>query len=122
MSGHSDHCSYRTNLLSFRLGGMPPNLKLEDIMKSVLVLAALLASGSAHAYSSLKHSCVEVHVAVLNNGAMIIHTGHGTYDRYVSGSSYCPAGLFARNAWVPTADNNACFVGYTCESGGDGGL
>lgn len=91
-------------------------------MKTVLVLAALLGSGSAHAYSSLKHSCVEVRASVQSHGAVIIHTGHGNYDRYVSGSSYCPMGLFARNAWVPTADSHACYVGYTCEAGGDGGI
>jgi hypothetical protein len=87
---------------------------LEVFMKTVLVLAGLLAAGSAHAYSSLRHTCAEAQDAVQSNGAMVIHTGHGTYDRYVSSGYYCSAGEWTYPAWIPTADADSCFVGYTC--------
>ncbi|MGZ3694459.1 MAG: hypothetical protein ACXWQO_09760 [Bdellovibrionota bacterium] len=92
-------------------------------MKSVFFLmAALLVSGSAHAFSSLRHSCAEAQALVSNNGAVIIHTGHGTYDRYVSSGYYCATGEYAKVAWIPTMDNANCWVGYYCQTEDHGGF
>lgn len=83
-------------------------------MKALFVIAGLLAAGSAHAYSSVRHSCAESQALVQSRGAVVIHTGHGTYDRYVSSGYYCATGEWTAPAWIPSADEDSCFVGYTC--------
>lgn len=91
-------------------------------MKTVLVLAALLTSGAAHArFDSLKHSCEAAQARVQSRGATIIHSGRHIYDRYVSRVGYCAQGQSIKPAWIPTADASHCWVGYTCCDMGDGG-
>ena len=59
--------------------------------------------------------CGDVANLVSLNGARVITTGDGTYDRYVAAQRYCTRGETTKPAWIPTADNPQCFVGYTCE-------
>jgi hypothetical protein len=51
---------------------------------------------------------------VARQGAVVLSTGRFAYDRYVSGGAYCVIGETTEPAWVATADNPQCLVGYRC--------
>ena len=79
------------------------------------VIAATVAS-PALAQRSYP-TCAQARAAVQNNGAAVIHTAPGIYDRYVAHVGFCPRGDFLRSAFVATRDNPECFIGYTCVTG-----
>jgi hypothetical protein len=64
--------------------------------------------------STLAMSCSSAKQLVAREGAVILHTGGGQYDRYVAGDGACPSGTYARPAWVPTADSRQCPLGNYC--------
>ena len=64
--------------------------------------------------SSLNMTCSEVVQLVNTQGAVVLSTGPGLFDRYVSTDSYCGSGLAAIAAWIPTLDSAQCFVGAVC--------
>lgn len=89
-------------------------------MKKIAVLAAitLLSAGAALAQnrpSTLRMSCAEARELVVRQGAIVLSTGRGLYDRYVDHRGYCSPHQETLAAFVPTGDNPQCFVGYTCE-------
>lgn len=82
---------------------------------SLLVL--LLSTGSSFAGSrpfTPALSCRAVSSMVQRSGAVLLSTGPGLFDRYVTGQSQCASGYALVPSWVKSADNSACFVGYTC--------
>jgi hypothetical protein len=89
-------------------------------MKTILVSAAcLMLASQAMAQSrpsTLRMACRSAAGLVTQRGAIVLSTGRDLYDRYVSGEGYCPAGLYARPAFVPTADNPQCYIGFYCTS------
>lgn len=85
--------------------------------KIAAVIAMSLAAGSAMAQSrpsTLQLSCQAVARIVESNGAAVLGTGQFTYDRYVRDQNACYAGQTTRAAFVPTANQAQCFIGYTC--------
>jgi hypothetical protein len=86
--------------------------------RSLLILAGLIVGGlSASAYArvyTMDHSCSELKNVVQTYGAVVLYTGPYTYDRYVSHGGYCEWGEQPSAAWVPSRDNDSCWVGYTC--------
>ena len=58
--------------------------------------------------------CARAAGLVQTQGAIVLGTGGYTYDRFVSGGSFCLVGERPEPAWVPSADNPQCFVGYRC--------
>ena len=86
---------------------------------SVLAIAAVANAHPHHATTEM--SCADAAGLVTEHGAIVLHTGEYTYDRYVSHGGYCDYYQTTRPAYVPTQDGQ-CFVGYTCEDkDGDGG-
>lgn len=90
-------------------------------MKSVKVIYSAIAlvsmSSSALAQSNpltLRMSCNGARALVATQGAIVLNTGPSTYDRYVSGYGRCVLGEVPDPAWVPTADNSQCPIGYRC--------
>jgi hypothetical protein len=85
-------------------------------MKNVFIIAALLSCGAiAEAKTSSKHlTCDQAIALVESKGAVVLYTGKYTYDRYVAHGGYCVSGEITQPAYVPTLDDDACFVGYTC--------
>ena len=85
------------------------------------MLLAGLAAGPAMAQSvggrpyTPRMSCAAAHALVARSGAIVLGTGPDLYDRYVSGGGSCSIDLVAKPAFVPSADNPQCMVGYTCE-------
>jgi hypothetical protein len=78
------------------------------------VAAASGALAQARPFSPGLH-CGDVANLVLLNGARVISTSPQTYDRFVATRNYCAQGETTKPAWVQTADNPQCFIGYTCE-------
>jgi hypothetical protein len=59
-------------------------------------------------------SCASARALVLRHGAVVLGSGPSIFDRYVSSRAYCMSTEVIEPAFVPTADNRQCFVGYTC--------
>jgi hypothetical protein len=67
-------------------------------------------------------SCAAARALVTRHGAIVLGTGRSLYDRnapslfdrYVVSRAYCMSTEVIEPAFVPTADNRQCFIGYTC--------
>ena len=93
-------------------------------MKTLWLLGAVLAAstpslaiaqGSAHP-STTAMTCTQAKATVERNMTVILATGGGKFDRYVSTDGKCAADTSARPAFVPTSDNPKCDIGYYCSS------
>ena len=89
-------------------------------VKAVYAAIALVTmSPSALAQSNpltLRMSCNGARQVVAARGATVLNTGLTTYDRYIAGNGQCALGEVIDPAWVPTADNPQCPIGYRCVS------
>ena len=86
--------------------------------KLVLATAFVGLATAAYAQSrpySPRMSCQAAASMVASRGAVVMSTGPSTYDRFVRSQPYCTPTEVTRPAWVRTADNPQCFIGYTCE-------
>ena len=62
-------------------------------------------------------SCVQARSIVATQGAAVLNTSPLAYDRYVASAGSCSLGERTEAAWVPTADNPQCSIGYRCVIG-----
>jgi hypothetical protein len=62
-------------------------------------------------------SCGQARSLVAAQGAVILSTSPLAYDRYVGSAGSCSLGERAEPAWIPTADNRQCSIGYRCVIG-----
>jgi hypothetical protein len=87
-------------------------------MKTLLPIFFLMATGTAalaqSAGSTQGMSCHQAAALVRSRGAVVLHTGPMTYDRFVSGAGFCLRGETTEPVWVRTADTAQCFIGYRC--------
>jgi hypothetical protein len=65
--------------------------------------------------NSLEMTCAQTAGIVASQGYAIIGTGPNVYDRYVSSRAYCTQTEINEPAFVATADQRRCFIGYTCK-------
>lgn len=89
-------------------------------MKSIFVLLVIVSlPAGAMAQSgptTLSMTCAHARGIVTSQGAVVLHTGPTTYDRYVRDSSFCALQETGRPAWVRTADVALCPIGQVCRS------
>jgi hypothetical protein len=83
------------------------------------IIAGAVLTASQNAAAQIRPvttamSCQSASNLVSNRGAVVLSTGTYTFDRYVRSSEFCPIGQSTDPAWVPTADQTQCFVGYRC--------
>lgn len=69
--------------------------------------------------TSFEMSCRQAYSLVQQRGAVVMNYGYSQsagwlYDRFVAHSGYCEPGEYTVSAWVPTTDNQRCWIGYTC--------
>ncbi|PLW75578.1 hypothetical protein [Cohaesibacter celericrescens] len=86
---------------------------------SVLAISAIASTTFASAAQHVdSHDLTgaQVKQLVQEQGSVLLDTGPNVFDRYVANSSYCSLGEKAERAYVPTADSNSEFVGYTCQA------
>ncbi len=89
-------------------------------MKTLLAFLAVsvLSTGALAqpAATTLSMTCDQARQIVASQGAVVLHTGPTTYDRYVRDSSFCIRPATAQPAWVRTADVAQCPIGGICRS------
>ena len=85
---------------------------LLSVVAASLSTTALAQSGP----TTLGMSCAQAQGVVASQGAVVLHTGPTTYDRYARDESFCIRGQMVRPAWVRTADVAQCPVGRVCRS------
>lgn len=87
-------------------------------MRTVLLglpLVVLASAASAQAMpNSRTMSCANAQRLIQQNGSALMASGPAIFDRYVASVAFCPALQITRPAWVATADNPKCFIGYRC--------
>jgi hypothetical protein len=77
---------------------------------ATIVVATLAVTASAQQRPDARAmTCHQVQSLIANNGAVVITTGRHTYDRYVSGQSYCSIPYVTRPHTITTSDG-ACTV------------
>lgn len=59
--------------------------------------------------------CAEAQSLIERSGAAVVTTGPSTYERFVATAAYCIHGESLRPAWIATADERQCPIGWTCE-------
>ncbi|MGE3646082.1 MAG: hypothetical protein AB7F96_19735 [Beijerinckiaceae bacterium] len=60
-------------------------------------------------------SCGQARAIVERAGGIVLSTGGHTFDRFVNNRAFCTMTEITKPAFVPTANNPQCFIGYTCE-------
>jgi hypothetical protein len=59
-------------------------------------------------------TCAAARALVMRHGGIVLGTGPSLFDRFVSSRAYCMSTEVTEPAFVPTADDRECFIGYTC--------
>ncbi len=94
------------------------DLKRASPMKLLIASVALIGIGSnALAQShplTLRMTCYGARELVSVHGTIVLNTSPTTYDRYVAAGGQCVLGEVIEPAWVLTADNPQCPIGYRC--------
>src|SRR5262245_37481299 len=80
---------------------------------AILLAGVVVAQAQAQA-NSTRMSCAAARQLVTRQGAIVLRTSATTYNRYVSSRAPCMMTEITEPAFVPTADDRQCFVGYTC--------
>lgn len=86
--------------------------KVTFALAAVSVFAATAAQARPF---TPRMACGSAANTVSLNGAIVMDTSPNTYDRFVISGAYCTPHEYTKPAYVPTANDAACFVGYTCE-------
>ena|SRR5207248_1815680 len=92
---------------------------MTQLLNRVLCIAAIasvMVEGAAAEArpDANRMTCPAAHALVMKHGAIVLGTGSSLFDRYVSSRAHCTSGDLTEPAFVPTADNRQCWVGYTC--------
>jgi len=90
-------------------------IKLSAIFAAIMLVTTTLAQSAGHRPDTRTLSCAIVVSLVQSRGAVLLSTGRYTYDKYVKNHAYCNVNEAIKRAFVPTADNNRCNVGYICK-------
>ena len=59
-------------------------------------------------------SCAALAALVSRQGAIVLRTSATTFNRFVSSRAACMITEITEPAFVPTAGQRQCFIGYTC--------
>jgi hypothetical protein len=90
--------------------------RLFNAVLSMAVIAFVMAQSAATEArpDTSRLTCAAAQALVTKSGAIVLDTGLSLFDRYVSSRASCASGDLTEPAFVPTADNRQCWVGYTC--------
>ena len=89
---------------------------MKAVFASVVLASLSTAAVAQSGPTTLAMTCAQARGIVASQGAVVLHTGPTTYDRYVRDGSFCAFQETARPAWVRTADTAQCPVGGVCRS------
>jgi hypothetical protein len=86
-----------------------------NVTAAAVAMPFIIGGGAAaQEPSTTSMSCAAARQLVTQRKAIVLRTGASTYDRYVSTRASCMTTEITEPAFVPTADDRGCFVGYTC--------
>lgn len=95
-----------------------PSLAVKIFLGAALALAGMASGALAQSRPlTSRLSCGDARGLVAARGAIVLNTSALTYDRYVASAGSCGLGERTEPAWVPTADNPQCSIGYRCVIG-----
>jgi hypothetical protein len=78
------------------------------------LLSASCAAAQGRRPDTLQMTCRQAAGLVHAQGSIVLGTGPDIYDRYSTGCGFCPDMSYLAAAFLRTADNPQCFVGYRC--------
>ncbi|HEX2554535.1 MAG TPA: hypothetical protein VHL98_12605 [Microvirga sp.] len=87
---------------------------MKRLALTLLLVQAATAATAQSGPSTQALTCAQARGIVAVQGAVVLHTGPTTYDRFVRDSSFCPHPLTAQTAFARTADAAQCPVGGVC--------
>jgi hypothetical protein len=91
------------------------------MMKKVVIAVLFLATAQTALAQvgplTTARTCGEDRALIDARGSAVLSTSAMTYGRYVKDGAYCLVDQFPAPAWVPSADNPQCFIGYRCSDG-----
>ena len=79
-----------------------------------LCLVSTAVFAETRLYASTMPCATAAHL-VQDRGAAIVATGSTTFDRIVRDARFCQRTESLEGAFLATADNPACFIGYRCQ-------
>ena len=88
---------------------------MRTALLSLLIVFGLSAAHAQEMPNSLSMSCAAASSLVREKGQVVIASGPNVYQQIVAESGACFADHVAVPAWVPTADQSQCLVGYHCQ-------
>ena len=80
-----------------------------------LIIGAATTVPAQDMPNSLTMSCAATSALVREKGQVVIASGPNVFQQVVSESGACFADHVAVPAWMPTADQSQCLVGYHCQ-------
>jgi hypothetical protein len=82
---------------------------------TIVAIASITESKAAQSRPNTNGmTCAAARALVTKQGGIVLDTGSSLFDRYVSSHAYCQSDQITEPAFVPTAADRQCFVGYTC--------
>lgn len=89
------------------------------LFNRVLFIAAIVvcmteAQPAQSRPDTTRMACAAARALVAKQGGVVLGTGPSLYDRYVNSRAHCLSGQIMEPAFVPTADDRQCSIGYTC--------
>lgn len=92
---------------------------MTQLFNTVLSIAVIASFMAEHAAAEARPdtnrmTCAASQALVIKHRAIVLGTGPSLFDRYVSSRAHCTSGDLTEPAFVPTADDRQCWVGYTC--------
>jgi hypothetical protein len=91
---------------------------------SIAMVASVMSMAETAAAQSRSDTnrmvCAAARTLVAQQGGVVLATGPSLFDRYVSSRAACLSTQIIEPAYVPTADNQQCFVGYNCKEPSSG--
>ena len=79
-----------------------------------MLIVSVVAAEAQPQPNTTRMSCAAAQQLVTRQGAIVLRTSASTYNRYVSSRAFCMRTEITEAAFVPSADDHQCFVGYLC--------
>lgn len=95
----------------------------QGILSVAMVASVTSMIGTAAAQprsDTHRMTCAAARTLVTQQGGIVLDTGPSLFDRYVSSRAACLSTQIIEPAYVPTADNQQCFIGYNCKEPSSG--
>ena len=98
-------------------------MHFQSILSIAMVASVMSVAETAAAQSrsdTNRMACSATRTLVAQHGGIVLGSGPSLFDRYVSSRAACESTQIIEPAYVPTSDNQQCFVGYRCREPSSG--